>query len=131
MVFEKSIAIGQLIILNGLFFIVGVCCIIMGLILFVMTLMGMAQKKSRGTIKDIKHNMVSKTAILELTDEQGTREVEAELRSKSKIGDRISVVVEKKSGKLVEFNAQRLMVVGAVFFAVGLLIILPGILMNA
>lgn len=130
MVFENSIAIGQLIILNGLFFIVGVCCVIMGLILFVMTLMGLVQKKSRGIIKEIKQNMVSKTAIVELTDEQGTREVEAELRSKSKIGDRISVVVEKKTGKLVEFNAQRLMVVGMVFLAVGLLIILPGILMN-
>ncbi len=89
---------------------------------------GLGPKKSRGIIKEIKQNMVSKTAIVELTDEQGTREVEAELRSKSKIGDRISVVVEKKTGKLVEFNAQRLMVVGMVFFAVGLLITLPGLM---
>lgn len=130
MMCNYGMIVGQVILLNGLIFVIGLCCIIMAVILFVMTLLGAAQKKRVGTIKEIKASMVSKTAVLQVTDEEGIREVEVELRSKSKVGDSIRMIVEKRTGKWVEFNSKRLIVVGIGFLVTGLLIILPGILMN-
>lgn len=122
--------LAQIIHLNGLIFMLGAGFALMGIILFVMTALGASRKKLTGTITQIKANMVSKTAVVQVAGPDGIREVEAELRSRSKVGDPIALLVEKKTGKYVEFNPKRLMTVGFVFIVGGGLAMLPGILMN-
>lgn len=120
----------NLILLNGIVFVVGICCLLMGLIMFILTARAAAQKKLTGTITEIKSNLVSRVAVLRVTDAEGTRDLEAGLQSKSKVGDSIRILPDKRTGQYFEYNPKRLITVALAFIGVGLLIVLPALWMT-